>query len=42
MITQGNDEAPTAIEQKDCSEPHKTLGAMKAPNRSQKGEIKRL
>jgi hypothetical protein len=42
MITQGNNEAPTAIEQKDCSEPHKTLGLMKAPNRSQKGEIKRL
>ena len=42
MITQGNDNEPTEIIQKDCSEPHKTLGVMKAPNRSQNGEIQRL
>ena len=42
MITQGNDAAPTSIEHKDCSAPHKTLGVMKAPNQSQAGEIIRL
>jgi hypothetical protein len=42
MITQGNDVAPTEIAHKDCSTAHKTLGAMKAPNRSQAGEIARL
>jgi hypothetical protein len=42
MITQGNDTTPTAIEHKDCDEPHKTLCVMKAPNRSQAGEITRL
>jgi hypothetical protein len=42
MITQGNDAAPTEIAHKDCSTAHKTLGVMKAPNRSQAGEIARL
>ena len=42
MITQGNDAHPTAIAHKDCTEPHKTLGVMKTPNRSQTGEITRL
>jgi hypothetical protein len=42
MLHQGNDLEPTEIQQKDCSEPHKTLGVMKAPNRSQKGEEQRL
>jgi hypothetical protein len=40
MLYQGNETEPTEIEQKDCSEAHKTLGVMKAPNRSQAGEIK--
>jgi hypothetical protein len=42
MLYQGNDREQTEIEQKDCSEPHKTLGVMKSPDRSQKGELKRL
>jgi hypothetical protein len=42
MLTQGNDHHPTEIEQKDCTQAHKTLGVMKTPNRSQAGEITRL
>jgi hypothetical protein len=42
MIAQGNDTAPTEIAHKDCSTAHKTLRVMKAPNRSQAGEIARL
>jgi hypothetical protein len=42
MIKQGNDATPTAIKHKDCDKSHKTLGVMKAPNRSQAGEISRL
>jgi hypothetical protein len=42
MLHQGNDSKPTEIEQKDCTEPHKTLGVMKSPDRSQSGELQRL
>jgi hypothetical protein len=42
MLTQGNDLTATEIDQKDCTESHKTLGLMKAPNRSQAGELARL
>jgi hypothetical protein len=42
MLHQGNDRQPTEIGQKDCSEPHRTLGVMKSPDRSQQGEIQRL
>ena len=38
MITQGNDNAPTKIDHKDCATAHRTLGVMKAPNLSQAGE----
>jgi hypothetical protein len=40
MLHQGNATQPTEIQQKDCSEAHKTLGVMKAPNRSQRSELK--
>jgi hypothetical protein len=42
MMQQGNDDTPTTIEHKDCDTPHISLGVMKAPNRSQAGEIIRL
>jgi hypothetical protein len=42
MLNQGNDDEPTVIKQKDCTESHRTLGIMEAPNRSQHGEIQRL
>jgi hypothetical protein len=42
LLKQGNDTEPTEIDQKDCPEAHKTLGVMKAPNRSQTGEIQKL
>jgi hypothetical protein len=42
LLQQGNNRVPTEILQKDCDESHKTLGVMKAPNRSQAGEIARL
>jgi hypothetical protein len=42
MLYQGNETEQTEIEQKDCSEAHKTLGVMKAPNRSQVGQIQKL
>jgi hypothetical protein len=35
LLHQGNDLELTEIEQKDCHEPHKTLGVMKASDRSQ-------
>jgi hypothetical protein len=42
ILHQGNDIAPTEILQKDCSEPHSTLGVTDTPNRSQTGELQRL
>jgi hypothetical protein len=42
MSHQGNNLLPTEIDQKDCTEPHKTLGVMKSPDPSQKGERLRL
>jgi hypothetical protein len=42
MLYQGNETEPTEIDQKNCSEAHKTLGVMKAPDRSQTGEIQKL
>jgi hypothetical protein len=42
LLHQGNDRVPTEILQKDCGDSHKTLGVMKAPNRSQASKIARL
>jgi hypothetical protein len=42
MLQQGNKQEPTESDQKDCSEPHKTMGVTKAPDRSQTGKIDKL
>jgi hypothetical protein len=42
MLHQGNAAQPTKIDHKYCSEAHKTLGVMKAPNHSQSSELKKI